>query len=156
MNEENTLGIIPNVQSGLFGSKAYNLIITNNGIIVAQFTNKMLKEEAKKSSQDSKERGDGFLKRIGNQMASRATFHERYYSMDKDQIINETEGNYFISEPEIKKIRIKSGQHFEDGKSTPHQIKIVWNSGKEKFSFTQMTPNEVKKLLQQLVGKKLK
>jgi len=156
MTEENIIGIIPNVQSGFFGSKAYTLIVTDKGIIVAQLTNKMLKEEMNKNHQDAKARGEGFLKRIGNQMASRATFHQRYYSMDKDQIINETEGNYFISEPEIKKIRIKSGQTFEEDKSTPHQLKIVWNSGKEKFSFTQITPSEVKKILQQLVGKKVK
>ncbi|HMA83419.1 MAG TPA: hypothetical protein VKP59_04235 [Candidatus Thermoplasmatota archaeon] len=156
MSEENVLGIIPNVQSGMFGSKAYNLIITDEGIIVAQLTNKMLKEEAKKTSQDSKASGEGFLKRIGNQMATRATFHERYLSMSKDQIINETEGNFFISEPEIKKIRIKTGQHYQDDKSTPHQLKIMWNSGKEKFSFTQITTNEAKKILEQLVGKKVK
>ena len=156
MTGENIVGVIPNVQSGLLGSKAYNLIVTENGIIVAQFTNKMLKEESKKTAQDSKERGEGFLKRIGNQMASRATFHERYFSMDKDQIINENEGNYFISESEIRKIRLKSGQSFEDDKSTPNQLKIVWNSGKAKFSFTQMTTGEVKKILQQSIGSKVK
>ncbi len=156
MTEENILGIIPNVQSGLFGSNAYNLIITDKEIIVAQFTNKMLKEEAKKTHQAAKERGDGFLKRIGNQMTSRATFHQRYLSMSKDQIVNETEGNYAISEPEIKKIRIKTGQHYEDNKSTPHELKIVWNSGKAKFSFNQMTASEAKKILQRLAGKKVK
>ncbi len=156
MTEENVLGIIPNVQSGLFGAKAYNLIVTDKEIIIAQFTNKMLKEETKKTSQDSKERGEGFLKRIGNQMTSRATFHQRYLSMSKDQIVNETEGNYAISEPEIKKIRIKTGQHYENDKSTPNELKIVWNSGKAKFSFNQMTAGEAKKILQALAGKKVK
>lgn len=156
MTEENVLGIIPNVQSGLLGTKSFNLIVIDKGIIVAQFTNKMLKEEAKKTNQDAKERGDGFLKRIGNQMTSRASFHERYLSMSKDQIISETDGNYFISEPEIKKIRVKSGQNFEDDKSTPHQIKIVYSSGKAKFSFTQISAREAKKILQQLAGKKVK
>lgn len=156
MTQENIVGIIPNVQSGLFGSKAYNLIITDKGIIVAQLTNKMLKEEGKKTAQASKEQGEGFLKKIGNQMASRATFHERYYSMSKDDIIKETDGNYFISEPEIKKIRIKSGQVYQNDKSTPNEMKIVWNSGKVKFSFNQITPNEVKDILQQAVGSKIK
>ena len=71
MTEENIVGIIQNVQSGLLGSKAYNLIVTDKGIIVAQLTNKMLKEEAKKTAQSSKEQGEGFLKRIGNQMDDR-------------------------------------------------------------------------------------
>ncbi len=156
MTEENVVGIIPNVQSGLFGSKAYNLIVTDEGIIVAQLTNKMLKEEAKKTAQSSKEQGEGFLKRIGNQMASRATFHERYYSMSKDDIIKETEGNYFISESEIRKIRIKTGQFYQDDKSTPNEMKIIWNSGKAKFSFNQITSNEVKDILQQAVGSKVR
>ncbi|MBD3197158.1 MAG: hypothetical protein GF317_19040 [Candidatus Lokiarchaeota archaeon] len=156
MTEENILGIIPNVRGGLLGSKAYNLIVTNEGIIVAQLTNKMIKEEARKTTQDSKERGEGVLKRIGNQMASRAVYHERYYTKEKDQIINETDGNYFISEPEIKKIRITVGQNYENEKSTPHKLKIVWNSGKEKFSFNQITINEAKNILKKLAGKKVR
>jgi hypothetical protein len=156
MSVENILGIIPNVHGGLLGSKAYNLIVTDKEIIVAQLTNTMLKEEANKANQEAKERGDGFFKRMGNQMNSRATFHKRYLSMSKEQIMKETDGNYTISEPEIKKIRITSGQHFEDQKSTPHQLKIVWTSGKAKFSFTEITVNQAKEMLQQLAGKKVK
>lgn len=156
MTEENILGFIPNVQSGFLGTKAYTLIVTDKGIIVAQLTNKMLKEEMRKTNKESKERGDGYLARIGNQMASRATFHERYRAMGKEEIINETEGNYFISEPEIKKIRIKSGQIIEDEKSSPHELKIVWSSGKAKFSFKQISTSEAKNILKQLVGKKVK
>ncbi len=156
MDEEKIIGIIPNVQSGLFGNKAYNLIVTNQGILVAQLTNKMLKEEMEKNHQTAKARGDGFLKRIGNQMASRATFHKRYLSMSKDQIINETEGNYLIPEAEIKKIRIKAGQVYQEEKTIPNELKVVWSSGKAKFSFNQITVNEVKKILKQSAGKKVK
>ncbi len=156
MSEEKIIGIIPNVNGGLLGSKAFNLIVTDRGIIVAQLTNKMLKEEMNKTHQEAKDRGDGFLTRIGNQMNSRATFHQKYFSMNKDQIINETEGNYYISESEIKKIRMKSGQVYEEEKSTPNQLKIVWSSGKAKFSFNQITTTEAKKILQQTVGKKVK
>jgi len=54
MNEEQVLGVIPNVKSGVFGQKTYNLVATDKGIIVAQLTSSMIKEEAKRVTEELK------------------------------------------------------------------------------------------------------
>jgi len=156
MAENNVIGVIPNVHSGMFGQKAYNLIVTGQGLIIAQLTNEMIKSEVNKASKESKEKGDGILKRMANTMMAGNAIYQRYFSMTVDQIVQETPGNVFIAEADMKKIRIKTSPIYDDGKKIPNELKLVWNGGKKKFSFDQITPKEAKNLLKQTFGRKIK
>jgi len=156
MVEEQIVGIIPSVHGGMFGQKAYNIIVLNNGLIIAQLTKKMMNEEIKKVSESSKEQGDGILKRMASTMTAGYKIHEKYFTMTAEQIRNETEGNVFITNESVKKIRIRMGHIHEDGRNQPNEIKIVWDTGKQKYTFNQINAKQAKDLLQQTLGTKVK
>jgi hypothetical protein len=146
--EESIVGIIPNVSTGLFGQKAYNLIVTDKRLIAAVMTSKMLSDAAKKQSEESKSRGEGFLKRMASTAFSHSHFHEKYFEMSPDEILSEHSENYYLDPSMIKKMSIKKGSNtdFEE-KSNPHQLKIKSTKGKFTFSFSTITPKEVKNVL---------
>lgn len=156
MTSENMIRIIPNVRAGLLGQKAFNIIITDSQLIIAQMTNDMVNEEIKKTREESKEKGDGFLKRMASTMTAGYHVHERYFNMMPDQIINENPSNFAIPNDSIKKIRIKMGQTYEDGTNRPNTLKIVSEKAKYKYTFTQITARQAKELLTQTLGSKVK
>lgn len=146
--EESIVGIIPNVSTGLLGQKAYNLIVTDKRLIAAVMTSKMLSDAAKTQAAESKGRGEGFLKRMASTAHSHSHFHEKYFEMSPDEILSEHPENYYLDPSMIKKMSIKKGSinDFED-KTNPHQLNIKSTKGKFKFSFSTITPKEVKKVL---------
>ncbi len=156
MTEEKVVGIIPNTNAGFLGQKAYNLVVTNNRLIVAALTNEMRKEEVKKAREQSKANGEGFLKSWANTMSSSRNIHEKYYSMPVENILNQNPNNYSIQVNEVKKIRIKNYMNFSEDKRRPNEIKIKWNSGKETFKFTSTTPNDAKTILKKTFGNLVK
>jgi hypothetical protein len=156
MENNQVRGIIPNVHAGLLGQKAFNIIITETDLIIAQMTSAMVNQEIKKVKEESKNTGEGFLKRMASTMTVGYHIHERYFSMSPEQILNETPGNMIISNNSIKKIRIEMGRIYEEGKSQPNTLKIVWDGGKLKYAFTQITVKQAKELLTQTLGSKVK
>jgi len=156
MENKQIIGIIPNVKAGLLGQKAFNIIITDSNLIVAQMTNDMVNEENKKVREESKDKGEGFLKKMASTMTAGYHIHERYYNMTTEQILNENTGNFIISNNSIKKIRIKMGQIYQDGRNQPNTLKIVCDNAKYKYTFTQITSKQAKVLLTQTIGSKVK
>jgi len=156
MENKQIIGIIPNVKVGLLGQKAFNIIITDSNLIVAQMTNDMVNEENKKVREESKDKGEGFLKKMASTMTAGYHIHERYYNMTTEQILNENTGNFIISNNSIKKIRIKMGQIYQDGRNQPNTLKIVCDNAKYKYTFTQITSKQAKVLLTQTIGSKVK
>ncbi len=156
MTSEEIVGIIPNTHAGFLGQKAYNLIVTNQRLIVAELTSDMLKNEAKKAREESKEQGEGFLKRMAKTMTSGTSYYQKYFDMPVENILNENPNNYSISVNDIKKIRIKIGMMYEDGKNNPNEIRIKWNNGKETFRFSNIGAGEAKKILKKTFGNLVK
>ncbi|RLF65099.1 MAG: hypothetical protein DRN33_00310 [Thermoplasmata archaeon] len=150
MNEEQILGVIPNVKSGVFGQKMYNLVATDKGIIVAQLTSSMIKEESKRVSDELKEQGAGRLKRMGATMTAGINLYKRYFSMPVADIIAETNGNFSIDRNRVKSIKIRRDSSNEDINS--HELIIKWSGGKSKFNFSDVSPKVVKDLLRQTFG----
>lgn len=156
MTGEEIVGIIPNVQSGFLGQKAYNLIVTNNRLIVAELTNDMIKNEAKKVREDSKSQGEGFFKRMAKTMTSGTSYYQKYFSMPVENILNENPNNYNIFVNNVKKIRINNGYMHNDGKRIPNEIKIKWDNGKVSFKFTSIGSGEAKNILRKSFGNLVK
>ena len=151
MNEEQVLGVIPNVKSGVLGQKTYNLVATNKGIIVAQLTSSMIKEEAKRVAEELKEQGADRLKRMGATMTAGINLYKRYFSMPVADIISETKGNFSIGQNQVKAIRIKTNNFSDKGKDQ-HELTIKWSGGKSKFNFSDISPKVVKDILRQTFG----
>ena len=156
MTDEQIVGIIPGVHAGVFGQKAYNIIIFDDKIIIAQLTKAMMNEEVKKAAEESKNKGEGMMKRWASTMKVGFHLHERYFSMNSDQIMNETPGNIILMNDAIKSVRIKMGQTYQDGRHQPNTIKIDEINGKLKYTFTMMTAKEAKDILLQSLGSKVK
>ena len=151
--EESIIGIIPNTHSGMFGQKAYNLIVTDKRLIVAALKSAMIKEHIKKKSDESKEAGDGALKRWAKSAFSGYSYFQKYFDMKPEEILAENPENYFLDASMIKKISVKQGHiDQESNRSLPNEIKIKSTQGKYKFTFTGITVKEVKGFLSQPFG----
>lgn len=146
--EETIVGIIPNTHSGMFGQKAYNLIVTNERLIIATLTSEMIKQHAKETSENGKAAGEGRLKRWAKSAFSGYNYYEKYFNMNPDDILAEHQDNYYLDAGMIKKISVKQGHiDHESGKSLPNELKIKSSKGKLKFTFSQITVKEAKKYL---------
>jgi len=146
--DESIIGIISNVRTGLLGQKAYNLIVTDKRLIAAIVTSKMLSDAAKKQAAESKEKGEGLLKRMASTAFSGYHYHEKYFEMTPEDILSENTENFYLDPSMIKKISIKNGYFDEhQEKSNPHQLKIKSNNGKFVFSFSSVNPKQAKEFL---------
>ena len=152
-NEERVLGVIPNVKSGVFGQKGYNIVVTDTRIVIAQLTSGMIREEAKRIARESKEKGEGRLKRMAATMMAGMNLHRRYLSMPVAGIIVETNGNFTIESNQIESIKIKAD--FSDDK-TGHELRKKWTGGKTTFHFSDIGPKDAKSLLKQTFGNLVK
>ncbi|HDS59217.1 MAG TPA: hypothetical protein ENN54_02850 [Thermoplasmatales archaeon] len=147
MEQESILGVIPNVHSGLLGQKAYNLVVTRAGIIVAQLTSDMIKEEAGRASREAKEEGKGFLKRTLATMSAGMTLYQRYFTMAPAAILAENQGNFMIPVEHIKSLKIKKGRMDDQSRQQSDELRIKWSGGKNTYSFTSISAREAKELL---------
>lgn len=147
MHNEAVIGVIPNVTSGFFGTKAHNLVVTSEGIIVAQITKDMMREHAARVCEQTK--NEGILKRTLATMTSGHSLHQRYHAMHPADILAETPGNFMIPAREIASIRVKQAS-YDDERRRPHKLRIKWSGGKETYSFTSMEPKEAKTLLRRV------
>ncbi|MFO8132921.1 MAG: hypothetical protein R6U10_03160 [Thermoplasmatota archaeon] len=147
MQHTTVTGVIPNVTTGLLGTKAYNLVLTTDGIIVAQITKEMMREHVARVREESQ--GEGLLKRTLATMTSGYSLHQRYHDMHPADILAETPGNVLIPAGQIKSIKIKQAP-YDDERRYPHKIRIKWAGGKETYSFTSMPVKEAKALIRQI------
>ena len=107
MNGERVIGVIPNCNTGMLGTKSYNLVVTNYRLIMAQLTSQMIKQESAMVSQQSKQNGEGILKRMASTMMSGHNLYQRYFNMDPQSIVMETPGNYFVDLRQIRSAKVK-------------------------------------------------
>jgi len=147
MHQPSILGVIPNVTSGFLGTKAYNLVVTTDGIIVAQITKEMMREHLARVREETK--NEGMLKRTLATMTSGYSLHERYHDMHPADILAETPGNILISTGQITKMKVKQGTHDPEHRY-PHKLTIKWAGGKAAYSFTSLPVKDVKTLLRQV------
>lgn len=155
--DEKIIGIIPNVDSGFFGQKSFNLVVTNKRLIAAILTNKMLKETVKQTREESKDQGDGVLKRIARTAFSGYAYHKKYFDMSPEDILLENTENFYLDSTMIKKIKVRSGAYNnEQGTYDPNILKIKSVNGKYKFLFSHMSTKEVKTLLSHPFGTLIK
>jgi hypothetical protein len=151
--EETIRGIIPNTHTGLFGQKAFSLILTDKRLIIAALTSDMIKQAAKEKAEESKEQGDGILKRMVKTAFAGVDLYKKYYEMPIESILSENPGNYYLEPSMVNKISVKQG-HYDDssGRSTPNEIKIKSTQGKHVFTFASPSAKEAKALLSQTFG----
>ncbi len=157
MYPEKIMGIIPNLDSGLFGQKSFSLIVTNYRLIFALTTNEMVKQEIERAKARAEVNGAGFFGKWKASAATGFNFHNRYYNIPPQAILQENPNNYEIRPEQIKSIKVRSGYYDQQyGTTTPNKMIIKWTGGKEKFTFQNMDPVQVRNIIGPLVGAKIR
>ncbi len=105
---EKVIAVFPNGSTGVFGSKVYDVVLTDERLILAITSKEQIKEALEKSREESKEKGEGFFKKIGSTIKASAAVHERYHEMAPADIVTENAGNISIPFSSIKSVRVKN------------------------------------------------
>jgi hypothetical protein len=150
--EETAVGYIPNVKikQGFFKNPAYTLVVTNKRIIAARITSEIMKENAKQASEESKAKGEGFVKRALSTAASGFNIHRRYESMMPDDIVKENADNFFIPLEAVTKIKLKQGNYDPDYQQSD-RVEIHTSSQKYKIELKQLNIKQTKEVLSQVL-----
>ena len=139
-------------RSGFLGLKSETLVLVLTGkrILVAKQTTQLMQESARQAKEASKESGQNFFGQWGAVIGSYSS--QRYLQMHPQEILNETAGNYSILNNQIRSVRIKEDYDPEEGTS---EVKLTLNtgSGKTELTYTQTSKKEIKRALQQTLGK---
>ena len=138
--DEKVLFIIPNVhqKEGFLKTQGYRLVLTNQRVIFAKVTKEMQKEEDKELKESLK--GKSIKERMGTLMTGSKRVNEKYQAMSIDEILSETEGNFCLSNEDIRKVKRPMGTRFdENGQPYPRNITIHTQQGKHilKFHYAQ-------------------
>ena len=138
-------------RSGFLGMKAdgFILVLTNARILFAKQTSELMKENARVAKETAKQSGKGFFGQWSATMGSAGS--QRYLQMHPQQILNETAGNYFILNQQIRSVRLKESYDPDTVKS---EVKLILESvnGKIELIYTQASKKELKQALQQTLG----
>lgn len=105
---EKVIAVFPNGSSGVFGSKVYDVVLTDERLILAITSKEQIKKALEKSREESKEKGEGFFKKIGSTIKASAAVHDRYHEMAPADIVTENAGNISIPFSSIKSVRVKN------------------------------------------------
>lgn len=108
---ETVIGVLANAtQARGFGRKTYNLVVTDQRIILAELTSKMIAAEGERVAKEAKERGENFLAQMGKRALAGVNLFERYYQMAPDAILAENKDNAAIPIAEIRSCDVDRGE----------------------------------------------
>lgn len=155
MYPERVTGVVPDLSTGMFGQKAFTLVITNYRLIFAEVTNELLEQERERSVAGAQ--NSGFMGKWKASMASHTNFHERYFRIPPQAILQESPNNYELGPQNITWVKIIGTQYDQDfGKQAQNKLIINSSFGKKKFNFQRMNTNQVRDLLLPLLGPKVR
>ncbi len=151
MYPERIVGIVPNLTTGMFGQRSYDMIVTNYRLIFAMRTKETIRQEHEKAMAGTQ--NQGLLTKWKTSIAAGFNYQQRYYQMPPEAILREVPDNYEIRPEQVNKVRVIAGHWNEDyGKHDSNKLKIKWSGGKNKFSFESMNSNQVRDMLTPLLG----
>ncbi len=152
--DEKILEVVPaNWKKSMFKFEPWAVIITDQRMLFAKWTQELYKKEAEKRREETKESGGGKLKQFFSQIGTGFTYYKKYYEMTPDDILKEHSENFTltpndISRIDVKKGRVKRGAIINvkigvnigsggdiDDLETPHELIITTKTGKMVFTF---------------------
>lgn len=155
MQPEKVMGVLPNLSDGFFGQRSYSLVITNYRFIFAEVNNQLIKEEQKKAVAGTEDKG--LISKWKATVSSGFRFHERYYNMNPQAILQESPNNYEIRPEQIKTVKIMEGSYNIDSNyKYPNTMVIKWTGKKKKFKFEGVDSKKAKEMMAPLLGSKLR
>lgn len=151
--DEKILEVLFGGIKGIFGQKAYDLVITDQRLIIVRTTGKELREETKALNEKLKEQGVGALKRMGKMMSGLGAA-ERYNGVTPDEIASKSPENYSVKNSDISVLKLKEKRDSQDNFS--QILSLKWTSGSDKFVFRNLNVKRTKDSLKEIFGKKVK
>jgi len=137
--------------SGFLGMRVEGivLVLTNMRILVAQQTSQIMKENARQAKETAKQSGKGFFGQWGAMIGSYGS--QRYLQMHPQEILNETPGNYFIINNQVRGAKVKE---YHDNETATSEVKLTLNTVGDKLVlvFRQSNRKEIQNLLRQTLG----
>jgi hypothetical protein len=129
-------------------------VVTNQRMIFATLTSKMLSDAAMQARDQAKAEGKGFFGQWADQMRGTFGFTNRYLSMAPDAVLAETPGNFALQNNTISEIKVHlKGQHENDG-PREFEAEIKSTQGTYKYRFNENS--ELTDILKRVYGDRVK
>ncbi|MGB9842729.1 MAG: hypothetical protein ACPLN1_00050 [Caldisericia bacterium] len=152
--EEKILEVVPvNWKKSMFKQEPWALVITDQRMLFAKWTQELFKKESEKRKEETKEAGGGKLKQFFSQMGTGFTYYKKYLEMTPDDILKEHNENFALAPSDIIRLDMKKGRGKGgaiinvkvgvniggsgdiDDLETPHELIITAKTGKMVFTF---------------------
>ena len=149
------MGVIGNAKKmKLLGASwdTYNLIITDQRMILARMTQDMINSAVREAQTTAKVEGKGFLSQMMYQMSAMFRYSQRYCTMSPDQALAENRNNRGIGNRSISSIKMKLR---DQGASDYREFRILIEAQEGKFEFTIAEDERFTTLLKQVYGDKV-
>jgi len=156
---EKLLILHANRSMGFMKSIISYLIFTQEEIIVTHIDKETQKIEIKNYKQQLKDQGKGFIKSTLAMIKFWDNFGNRYFNMEKENILIENQNNFSIPNTTVEKLVFKAlRQGYDETSNTVMgDITIKTSNGKYKFSHNyDNSYKQIKVVLTNLFGKTLK
>ena len=154
---EQVMGVIGNAKKmKMLGASwdTYNLVITDQRMILAQMTQPMINAAIIEAQTKAKEEGRGLISQMMHQMSAMFQYSQRYFSISPDQALAENPGNRGIGNRSISSIKMKI-QDAGAGGAEYNEFRMVIESTDGKYEFTIAEDDRFTTLLKDVYGEKL-
>jgi hypothetical protein len=132
--------------------ESYTGVVTNQRMIFAQMTGKMVTDAVQMARDQAKAEGKGFWGQWSDQLKTSFTYSQRYLAMQPSAILAETPGNFAVDNNAIREVKIKD----ESGRGARDEFKMEIHSFSGNYEFKMDQRDEYINLLKQVYGQRVK
>jgi len=150
--EKVIMAFMVNKKDGLFKFVSYSLVFTNSRIIMAYVDADTLQKASQDAIETAKANGAGFFKRIGVASNATSNYHQRYFSMNPNNILNETSRNFQVYYNDIRSLKVVKGRtdYDADGTSRDRPGKVIIKTNNDKHTFIMLKTNNDSKIKKEM------
>ena len=148
------VGVVPLVErrKGLMGSEAFNLLLTLEHLIFARVTTEMIRAASEQAKQEAEDQGKGFFKQWGASMGANRKIVEQYFQMPVETILRQHADNFAVPTSQVRKITFSS----RNTDTTLPEEMVIHAGNKQKFQLKGTTIGDARKVLRQVLEKRVK
>jgi hypothetical protein len=128
-------------------------VLTDQRVIFATQTAKLLQESARQAREAARQSGKGFFGQWGASLVSGRG--DRYLGFSPQEILKEDPSNYYLINNQVRSIRLKEIIDTEEGTS---EVNMIMNTSGEKIEITFANSNkkQIRQILQQTLGNRVR
>ncbi len=143
---------ISGLTQGILGRKNYVMLITSQRLVFMELKIEDIKRLNQRAREDSKNRGDGFFKKMSSGLKGTFNTGLLFKGMDVNQVMRTYPSNVSVMAQNVKQLRIKS-RGAEDYDYYEMQVKASGYNEKFRFDTYSKEQNEA---LKNLLGNRYK